>query len=289
MGEWVTQRESLWDEIEQHSFQPIQIGEKIFDPFDTEAINATLLPTGMVYSGGIGARSIPHFFLAKLDATHSFNDYQVVISAEECARDLSAPPAMTLRNRIFIRKESVRRMLWEKVQEAQWNNLENAMSKAISYYDFNVDIDAALDQMTEVEVNAIILHEQGEIEASNFFNERWKKLLANVTSSRLELMLRGVKDFYADSLTTLPVLLEKQNIPSLHFFAGNMSAMRKEICPSFMTVYKNWSEDADAKKFHQWISKSKQHWQKLMSDVLDMSEQNQTELEIENYVLRNCL
>lgn len=289
VGDWVTERESLWDEIEQYSFQPIQIGDNKFDPFDTDTINASLLPKGMVYSGGIGAKSIPHFFLAKLDATHSFDGYQVVISAEECARDLSAPPAMTLQNNIFIRKESVKRMLWEKVQEAQWNNLENAMSKAISYYDFKGDIDFALDQMTEVEVKSIILHERGEIEASKEFNDQWKELLATVTNSRLELMLRGVKDFYADSLTTLPALIDQSRIPSLHFYAGNMSAMRKEICPSFMKVYKDWCRDDDAEQFRQWVSKSKLHWQKIMSEILMMREQNQKEMDIEEFIQRNYL
>ena len=288
VGEWVTERESLWDEIEQHTFQPIQIDGKKFDPFDTDKINASLIPQGMVYSGGIGAKSIPHFFLAKLDATHSFDDYQVVISAEECARDLSSPPAMTLQNKIFIRKESVKRMLWEKVQEAQWNNLENAMSKAISYYDFKSDIDAALHQMTEVEVNSIILHEKGEIEASNEFNHQWRELLASSTSARLELMLRGVKDFYADSIMTLPALIDQKRIPSIHFYAGNMSAMRKEICPSFMKMYKDWCQDDDVNKFRQWIHESKLHWHKIMTEILKMHEQKKSELEIENFIQGNC-
>ncbi len=289
IGEWVTERESLWDEIEQHAFKPIQIEGKEFDPFDTDSINESLLPNGMVYSGGIGARSIPHFFLGRLDATHLYNDYQVVISAEECARDLSAPPAMTLQNKIFIRKESVKRMLWEKVQEAQWNNLENAMSKAISFYDFNGDINDALDKMTEVEVKSIILHEQGEIESSKLFDGQWKSLLASIKSARLELMLRSVKDFYADSLSTLPVLIEQQNIPSLHFYMGNLSAMRKEICPSIMVAYKNWCNDSDFEKLMQWVDKAMQHWESVMNDVIAMHERNASESALEKHIQRNSL
>ena len=96
LGEWVTERELMWDELNGKHYGPIDIDGTKFDPFDTDAINTALLPYGMVYSGGIGARSVPHFFLAKLDQSQSIDGYQVVISSEECARDLSSPPAMTL-------------------------------------------------------------------------------------------------------------------------------------------------------------------------------------------------
>ena len=163
VGEWVTDRESLWDELDEQSFAPIEINGMRFDPFDTEAINDSLQQYGLVYSGGIGARSVPHFFLGKLDESKAFDDHQVVIASEECARDLSSPPAMTLQNVIFIRKESVRRMLWEKLQEWQWHKLENAASRAFAFYDFKNDINAALDDMTNVESQAILLHSRFHI------------------------------------------------------------------------------------------------------------------------------
>ena len=289
VGEWVTQRESLWDQLEQQSFKSIQIEDKLFDPFDTDAINESLFPYGMVYSGGIGARSVPHFFLGKLDAAKSYDDYDVVICAEECARDLGSPPAMTLQNKIFIRKESIRRMLWEKLQESRWSKLENAASRAFSFYDFKHNLDDALDQMTEVESCAIILHEQGEMEATKLLGTQWKEFLSENTSSRLDLMLRAIKDFYADSISTLPMLIDKNKVASIHFYAANMSAMRKHLCPSFLMAYRQWFKSGSVIELKSWLNTSKQHWPQLCADVLLMYENKQSEHEIEKFIEDNRL
>ena len=289
LGEWVTERELLWDQLDEKMFQPIQIDGVTFDPFDTDAINAALMPQGMVYSGGIGARAVPHFFLGKLDNKQTFDGYQIVTSSEECARDLSSPPAMTLQDKIFIRKESVRRMLWEKVQEWQWHKLENAASRAFSYYDFDKDVNSALDHMTEVESRAIILHELGEIETSEHLGQQWKVLLAGASSSRLDLMLRAVKDFYADALVTLPALIDNENRASLHFYAANMSPLRKQLCPSFFTVYQQWCESSDLSKLSAWVEKSQAHWASVCHQILRKYEDNKLETELEQYIENNLL
>jgi hypothetical protein len=287
VGEWVTQRESLWGDLEQQSFKPIQIDNQLFDPFDTDEINASLLPYGMVYSGGLGVRCVPHFFLGKLDETKSHNDYQVVISSEECARDLGSPPAMILGNKIFIRKESIRRMLWEKLQEWQWNKIENAASRAFSYYDFKNHLDHALDQMTDVELQSIILHEQGEIKAGRILGEQWKQMLAGISSYHLELMLRALKDLYADSISTLPVLVSENRVASLHFFAANMSALRKQLCPSLLDAYQQWCEDGKLGSLQDWLSVSETHWADVCGQVLCMHTSHASEAEIEKYIELN--
>jgi hypothetical protein len=284
VGEWVTQRESLWGSLEQKPFEPIQIDGQTFDPFDTDEINSSLQSRGMVYSGGMGVRCVPHFFLAKLDEQKSYDNCQVVISSEECARDLGAPPAMTLGNKVFIRKESIRRMLWEKLQEWQWNKIENAASRAFSFYDFKHDLNLALDQMTEVESQSIILHEQGEVKTSVILGEQWKQLLVSVTSTRLELMLRALKDFYADSISTLPVLLGEYKVPSIHFYAANMSPVRKQLCPSFLNIYQKWCEDGNLSKLQDWLTVSATHWADSCEQVLLMYANNASEADIEQYI-----
>ena len=52
IGNWVQERESLWEEIEDQAFSPLEIDSKEYDPFDTENINKVLAPKGYVYSGG---------------------------------------------------------------------------------------------------------------------------------------------------------------------------------------------------------------------------------------------
>ena len=216
-------------------------------------------------------------------------DYQVYIASEECARDLGAPPAMTLGNNIFIRKESIRRMLWEKLQEWQWHKIENAMSRAFSFYDFKGDLAKALDRMTEVELTSIILHEQGEIQTTKILGEDWKDLLMSISSSRLELMLRGIKDYYADSVSTIPVLLQEEKFASIHFYAANLSAMRKELCPSFLLAYQQWCDTGKINELEKWVERSTTHWSQVINEVVLLSGKNTTEQDIEKFIEGNRL
>ena len=284
VGEWVSERESLWEELEQESYSPIEVDNKTFDPFDTEAINETLLPKGMVYSGGIGAGCSPHFFLGKLASKELFDDHEVILSSEECARDLGAPPAMTLGNTIFIRRESVRRMLWEKLQEWRWHKNESAMSKALSFYDFDADSEAALDEMTNAEIDSVLLHEQGEIKTSAMLGENWKRYVGSVDNSRHELMLRAAKDLFADSIVTLPALIEKNKIASIHFFAGNMSPLRRQLCPSFIQTYKDWNNEEDLSPLSEWAERSAEHWNSVLIRILEKHEEIN---EIDDFLIAN--
>lgn len=289
VGDWVTAREDLWEQLEDTDFDPIQIDGKSFDPFDTGEINAVLKDKGMVYSGGLGLRSAPHFFLGKLETTHLHDGYEIIVSAEECARDLGAPPAMTLGNTIFIRKESIRRMLWERIQEWQWHKNAGPMAKATSFYRFDDDLDEALQQMTEAELQAIILHEIGEIKASAVLGHQWKETLATVTTPHLEIVLRAAKDLWADAISTLPGLIDEQQHASIHFYAANMTAMRKQICPSFMQYYNDWCDDHDLHKLKTWVHRSQEHWHRVLSQVVQLSLQQQPAVVIENYIKDNYL
>src|SRR4030067_1013393 len=50
------------------------------------------------------------------------------LSSCEYARELAAPPAMLQGRTIFVRLESVRRYLWEKIEEWQGRQQDNAMA-----------------------------------------------------------------------------------------------------------------------------------------------------------------
>ena len=110
-------REELWGTLEDRSFSAIEIDGRRHDPFDANAVNEALGKHGLLYSAGYGNKAKSHFFLARLEKTIEQQGYRIYISAEEYARDLSAPPAMSLGKEIFIRRESLRRMLWEKLEE----------------------------------------------------------------------------------------------------------------------------------------------------------------------------
>lgn len=268
VGNWVQDREHLWENLEEESFIPLLIDGKEFDPFDTENINRVLAPKRYVYSGGIGLCAAPNFFLARLESKEVYNDFTMYVSADECARDLTAPPAMTQGRNVFIRRESLNWLLWEKYQEWRWHKNENAMAKALSYYDFDKDIVHALDQMTDNELEAVTLHEIGEFIASQELGNGWREMVVNLPRSRAEIMARAVKDLLADCFSTLPGLIENYNPASLHFYAANLTAMRKELFPGFQTAYQTWVDTNDLKPLKKLVAKGVRHWSCVAGDML---------------------
>ncbi|OGI41053.1 MAG: hypothetical protein A2140_09615 [Candidatus Muproteobacteria bacterium RBG_16_62_13] len=160
----------------------------------------------------------------------------MLVSGREHARDLIAPPAMMLDGIIYVRLESVRRYLWEKIEEAHWSKHNLAMDRAIAAYDFR-DLNAGLSAMADREARTMVLHERGEILAGHELGPGWETLLGQHGRSRAEILLRAIRDIIADSLSTLPALLAEANWPSLHFYFGTHTGMRSEIYPQLKQVY----------------------------------------------------
>ena len=105
IGQWLTRREELWDQVEDDDYRQIHIAEQSFDPFESDVINQALNQTitqspvdsasKLIYSGGYGVKDKPHFFIAELEDKTEINDYTIYISGKEFARDLTSPPAMS--------------------------------------------------------------------------------------------------------------------------------------------------------------------------------------------------
>ena len=268
VGEWLKAREALWTDLEEADFAKLKIDGRSYDPFDTEAINKALIPHGYVYSAGLGLKSRPHFFLARLERRDTFHGHTILVADDECARDLAAPPAMTQAQTIFVRRESLRRMLWEKVQEWRWNRCANAMAKAMSFYPFEQDLDEALEQMTQHEVRTVLEHEIGEVMAEERLGPAWCEMLAMLPRSQAEIVARAVRDHLADALSTLPVLVSRRDAASLHFYSANLTAMRRELFPSFNRVYADWCVDGDYSAWERLIQSAVPHWSHIAESIL---------------------
>lgn len=274
VGNWLTEREQLWESLENAAFSPLAIDGTAYQPFDSAGINKALNPHGLIYSGGYGTKSKPVFFLAELERTIEHKGYHVYVAGRELARDLTAPPAMSLDRRIYIRRESLRRMLWEKLEEWRWNKPDNAMGRAIRFYNFDDDLSGSLDTMTNNEVEALVLHEIGEIRAGEHLGEDWHQMLQSFPRSRLELMARAVRDHLADALSTLPTLLERMDPPSLHFYFANLGGMRKMIYPTLMDAYNQWTESGRTDRLRKQIDIGKRHWLHLARQMLDLHQKD---------------
>jgi hypothetical protein len=268
LTEWLTGREALWEKLGEAAFCEVPVAGREIDPFEAGIINAHLTPRGYVYSSGYGRNLKPHFFLGELLERRSYNGYTLYISGREHARDLTAPPAMSLGNEIFIRHESLRRMIWEKVEEWRWNRPENAMRRAIDHYGFETMPDRALDEMTRNEIQSALLHEIGEVMAGETLGEDWESILAELPHSKAEIMLRAVRDNLADTLSTLPGLVEELHPASMHFFIANLTGMRKILFPSLLHAYEEWDSTGNTGRLSEIIEHGREHWLALARRII---------------------
>lgn len=240
VGQWMNARSEEWETLEAEPYASLSLAGGEVDPFDTRRINHELLPRGLVYSGGYGRQCKPHFFLGRLDRVEERGGHRVYVAACEYARDLEAPPGMLLDGAIFVRTESLRRLLWEKYEEWRWSHKNEAMGRAFAGYAFERDPETALDAMTARESETVILHELGEALADADLGPAWPDLLAEIMRSRAEIVARAVRDLYADCRSTLPGLIERGEPAPLHFYFANLTGMRRRLFPELAEAYARW-------------------------------------------------
>jgi len=260
LGDWLNARESLWDAVEEEDFAPLPLTESGIDPFEADDINRALIPQGLVYSSGLGHFRKPHFVLAELKRAEVRDGVQVLVAGCEYARDLIAPPAAMRGGAIFLRMDAVRRLLWNKYEEWQWKEKDTALGRAFAHYDFERDMERGLDRMAEAESEAMILHEIGEARAESLLGEAWNVMLGQLTSRHAELLARAVRDHLADCLVTLPTLLEREAIGSLHFYLANLSGLRRALFPALPQAYEAWLGSRDTAKLASVVKAAEAHW-----------------------------
>jgi hypothetical protein len=267
LGDWLNARESLWNEVEEEDFAPLPLAEGGIDPFEADDINRELVPQGLVYSSGLGRFRKPHFVLAELKRAEVREGVRVLVAGCEYARDLIAPPAAMREGAIFLRMDAVRRLLWNKYEEWQWKERDSALGRAFAHYDFERDIERGLDRMAEAESEAMILHEIGEARAESLLGEDWNDMLGQLTSKHAELLARAVRDHLADSLVTLPTLLERDAVGSLHFYLANLSGLRRALFPSLQRAYEDWIGDRDGTRLRHLVARAEGHWLKTAHEL----------------------
>jgi len=276
LADWLTQRESQWDALEARAFEPVPVDGTCYDPFDSAAINNAINSKGYIYSSGYGRNMKPVFFLGELEKQEQQGSYSLLVSGRELARDLAAPPAMSRDKTIFVRRESLRRMLWEKVEEWRWNKPDNAMKTALEYFDFDTDADNSLDALTDTTLDTVILHEIGEVKAGEILGPAWQDMLVTLGNCRAEIMSRAVRDHLADALSTLPGLVKQADPAALHFYMAHLSGMSKELFPQLVSAYEIWSVTGELREIEQLIDRAANHWQTLTENILAIFKREQT-------------
>jgi hypothetical protein len=272
LGQWLTERERLWQELESESYRPVPVPSGPRDPFEAEAINADLVPEGYVYGGGVGRFQRPHFFLARLERYEKRQGFTVLVAGCEYARDLIAPPAALLHRTIYVRREAVQDFLWSKLEEWNWKRQDNALGRALACYDFDGDPERALTQMTDAESEAMILHELGEGLAGELLGEeRWQEVLASCSRHKPEIVARAVRDNLADCLTTLPTLIAEGRDSSVHFYFGNFTGMRAKLFPAAYHAYRAGVEAGHWRALRETVERGRAHWETVARRILELN------------------
>ena len=260
LGSWISEREALWDGLQADELEPLQLGGQSYDAFAVAAINAALVPRGLVYGGGYGRFGKPHFFLAQLERHEQRQGLALFVSGCEYARDISAPPASLQDGALFLRRDALRRWLWEKVEIWGVRKADGALKSALDCYDFAADAGLALERMSVQESETLILHELGEAMAEPLLGPAWRDLVASFTGRRAEILARAVRDNLADCLSTLPRLIERESACSLHFYFANFEGMRGALFPLLKQAYCRWRETGSADALREAALAGSAHW-----------------------------
>lgn len=268
VGRWLREREFFWEGLEDDGFHAIDIEGKRFDPFDVDGINKHIVPHGFVYSAGYGRGGAVHFVLAELSAREATPYGTVWWLGDELARDLTAPPAMTQGEDIFLRKESFRRMVWEKVQESDWTRCDTAMKRAMRCYGFDEDRNGGLDRLASEQMRLIFRHEQGERRVTQMLGDEWAGLVARCLGGPVELHLRAVRDLWADSLVTLPEILRDGKAGDIHFYMSTLAPNRRALFPALVNAYEQWLLSDDLSGMQQAVRWGSFHWERVALDLL---------------------
>ncbi len=281
VGEWLQERERLWQEIENEGFSPVAIDDRHLDPFDSHSINQLLVPESLVYSGGYGRFSKPLFFLGCLQSEETIRGFRVLVTDNEYARDLSAPPAMTQGRTIYVRRAAIRQMIWESYESWRWRRKEGALERALADYGFEEDAEAALERMTDAVLALVKEHEVGEALAGELLGPDWEELVMAVAATRGEVLARALRDHLADSLATLPRLLAEGESSLWHYYAANLTGMRQALLPAFMPAYESWLASGGDEALAALARRARGHWEQRALALLERFRAEPRELIVE--------
>ena len=272
VGRWISEREARWETLAEEYFVTLPIAGRLFDPFAAPRVNAALAGSGLVYGAGIGRFHKPHFFLGRLDREEQRGDAQLLVCGCEYARDVVAIPAASQGATLIVRREALRQWLWEKAEGWNVKQQDGALKSALLAYGFDVDPQAAIERMTAGEIETLVLHEEGEFAAGRMLGDRWALKLDGFCGKRAELLARAARDNLADCLVTLPELLQRGALESLHFWFANFDGLRREMFPRLVAAYQAAEGVHDAVALPAAAAAGRTHFAAFCRRLLEMDE-----------------
>jgi hypothetical protein len=268
VSRWIAEREAAWQSLENAEFARVGVGCP-HDPFDAAALNAEIVAQGLVYGAGYGRFHRPHFFLAELEHEGMRDGIRVLVAGRELARGLGAMPAALQGDTIYVRRESLRTWLREKVDFWRTRRTAGALARAIECWGLANGDESGFERVVDAEIETMILHEIGEARAGARLGAAWEDMLAGLQDRRVETLARAVRDNLADCLSTLPALLERDAQASLHFWFSHLDGMRREIFPALAAAYAAWRDSGSAAALAETVRSGAAHWERSARSLLE--------------------
>lgn len=270
VGAWLKQRESDWAALESEVFVALPIQGRELDPLDNEGINAHLLPQGLVYGAGLAGADRPGFFLAHLEASTLRDSVRLLVSGRECARGLFAPPAALIGDTVLLRRDALRRWLWQKFETWGLRHAPGAFQATLDAHGFDGDPAATLERMVDAQSETLVLHELGEWQARRRLGPAWGEMRLALASRRAEVQVGALKDQLADCLVTLPTLLERDARAAIHFWFSNFEGLRSLLFPALQAAYGPWRDGDGGRALRVAVERARTHALDLCRQVLDL-------------------
>jgi len=276
VGDWVSETESYWDEVEEKDYQNLQIGSQDYDPFNHQEINRRLVRHGYVYSAGLGRFGQPHFTLSTLieQSTDPLNinpALEIYHCGDILASDILFTPAMAQGNTIFVQQQGIERYLWDLYDDWCLHRKPGPMSRLVEHYGLQRDksLDKVLKAAADEIAPTVLAHEHGEIAAGKILGPSYSELTLDVAGTRPEAYLRAVRDLLADTLVTWPAIVNDQAVHLLDFWLAGLNGIRlslMEQCASYNELVDGTARDR-LQLLDKLIDPERNRWQQLCNEL----------------------
>lgn len=231
VGDWVSETEQHWDEIEDNEYKAVRIDGVEFDPFDIVSINAVLTPHDLVYGAGIGRLGQAQFLLARLEHLQQETAQSVYFCGEELARDSVVSAAMCRGNQVFIRREGIHRAIFDLFDDWSLHKKSGPMARIVEHYSLQHDatIENRIETIATDMMPLFVEHERGEVHAASLLSEHYSEHVIEFAATPAEMYLRAARDLLADATHTWAYIVQQGNIRLLDFWLASLNGIRLQL------------------------------------------------------------
>lgn len=242
---WIGEKEQIWEQIADNDFNALNIFDKTYDPFDTQAINTVLADYGLFYGAGYAHALKPAFFLAQIKEKLTIDGALIIILGRESARDLLTLPALYQDNIVLLREESAKLFLWDQIFYIRKSG-RGALKFALEYCGLTdqhpENLHHHFETIFEAQKPAYIFHELGEMRDITFDRQIWREIISAFPHTPVELLARSVKDLLADTnpFGTLAHIIRQKTPATLGFYMAFSGGIAKIIFPELNIAFQEF-------------------------------------------------